>query len=197
MTITLENRLKLKNYLNQIAPVSNDIFEIAQTYFQPLLLKKGNKLVEQGNTCKHVAFIIDGIIRTYYLKEDKETTLCFCSSNKITSCISSFITQQPSRYSLEAITDSYLLILSHYNLMKLYELNQYWIILAKKIMEKEYSLLEDHIALVNDLPAREKYFEILSKQPEIIQKVPLKHLASYLKISPETVSRIRSQIRIS
>lgn len=192
-----EEWLKLRTYLHSIEPLTDEIFQTAKDYFHPFVFKKGKALVEQGSTCKHVAFIVDGIIRTFYITEDKETTLCFCSSNKITSSISSFVTQQPSRYTLEAVVNTNLLTLSHYNLMKLYELNPYWISLAKKIMEKEYAALENHIAMVSDMPAREKYFEVLSKQPEIIQKVSLKHLASYLQISPETVSRIRSQIRIS
>jgi CRP-like cAMP-binding protein len=190
----IEEIKNFKNYLMQIIPMDNESFDIAIKYLKIERIKKGEFLVRKGQICNKIAFIYDGLFRIYYLKEGIEINTCFCKENSIISSFNSFIHQTPSKESIQTIEDSVIVTLSSANLIDLYKESTIWQNIRLLLTEKECLRLSDRANSLSFESALEKYKNLLKYQPEIIQRVPIQHIASYLGISRETLSRIRSQI---
>jgi CRP-like cAMP-binding protein len=158
------------------------------------VIKSGDFLLRQGKVSKNIAFIEKGLLRLYYLNDGKEVTNCFCRENTITTSYKSLITQKESDMSIQAIEDTKLIILSYDALQELFRKDLFWQQVGRLAAENEFIISESHNRFLKDLSATERYLQILNKDKELIQRVPLNYLASYLQIAPETLSRIRKKI---
>jgi CRP/FNR family transcriptional regulator, anaerobic regulatory protein len=183
-----------KKYLMQISSMDNESFDIATKYLKIERIKKGEFLVREGQTCNKIAFIYEGLFRIFYLKEGIEINTCFCKENSIISSFNSFINQVPSNESIQTIEDSVIVTLSSANVINLYKESSIWQNIRLLLTEKECLRLSDRASSLSFKSALDKYKNLLKTQPEIVQRVPIQHIASYLGISRETLSRIRSQI---
>ncbi len=186
-----------KKYLQQFPHYTEDAYEIAIPFLKEVNVKSGELFLEQGKVCKKIGFIASGLFRVFYLNDGKEITTCFCKENTFTGSYQSFITQQPSDLTIQAIEDSNLFVFSYDDLQQLYKKHSFWQQVGRLVAENEYITNECYTRFLNDLSAKERYLQILNTDKNILQRVPLIYLASYLQITPETLSRIRKQIFIS
>ncbi|MEI7594164.1 MAG: Crp/Fnr family transcriptional regulator [Bacteroidota bacterium] len=174
--------------------MSEDTFNLSLEYLKIRHINKNDYFVEEGKTCNDIAFINSGLFRIFYLKDGSEINTCFCKENSITASFESFINQTPSKENIQALENAELLTLSYNNLMKLYELSPEWQKVSRLLTERECLRLSNRITSLSFESAKEKYLSLLENQPDLIQRVSIQHIASYLGISRETLSRIRSQI---
>jgi CRP-like cAMP-binding protein len=126
-----------KKYLTQITPMDNESFEVAKKYLKIERIEKGEFLVREGQLCKKIAFIHEGLFRIYYLKDGIEINTCFCKENSITSSFNSFIHQIPSNENIQAIEDSVVVTLSSANLINLNKESTSWQNIRLLLTEKE------------------------------------------------------------
>ena len=182
------------NYLKQFPKYTPKVFESVLPYLSIKNLSPGDHLLTQGDICRNVAFIEEGFMRLYYYSKDKEVTNCFCKENTMVTSYTSLITQQESNISIQAIEPSKLILLSNHSLQKLYDLDPFWQQLGRLATENEYITTECHHRFLSDLTATERYLQVLENDGELLQRVPLIYLATYLQITPETLSRIRKKI---
>ncbi len=186
---------KLRKYLNAITPISDQEFADSIHFFVPKKIKKGDYFVRQNQVCSHLAFILSGTIRMFYINEKaEEITACFCTENHLTSSYKSFVLQEPSHLILQAITDLEVLIISHGDLQKMYDLYPVWNTIGRSIVEQEYFRMEQYAAVLNNESAKEKYLRLLKEQPEVLQVANIEDIATYLGITRRTLSRIRQEI---
>ncbi|MFK7905332.1 MAG: Crp/Fnr family transcriptional regulator [Chitinophagales bacterium] len=183
-----------KRYLQQFPHYKPSVFEEVLPYLSEKHLKPGDFFLQQGRTCRNIAFIEEGLFRVYYLNDGKEITNCFCRENAITCSYTSLITQQASETSIQAIEPSKLIVLSYESIQKLYQKNLFWQQVGRLASENEYIITESHNRFLRDLSATERYLEILENDSDLLQRVPLNYLSTYLQIAPETLSRIRKKI---
>ena len=186
---------KFKNYLSQIVSIDKESFDIAIKYFEVETFAKNECFVKEGHLCSKIAYINEGLFRIYYLKDGTEINTCFCMENSMTSSFNSFLNQVPSKATIQALEDSIVVALSYKNLAKLYNENAIWQTISRSLTEKECLRLSDRASSLSFESALEKYKNLLQYKPEIIQRVSVQHIASYIGVSRETLSRIRSQIR--
>lgn len=186
---------KFKEFLKTKAPISDNEYAQTVAFFTEQNLKKGDFFITQGKICIQIAFIIQGTLRTYYINERaEEITSCFCTENNLTTSYKSFILQQPSKLTIQAIEDTRLLVIDYDNLQKLYMSSPIWQTIGRKLSEQEYIVIEKYASVLNNESAKEKYLRLLKEQPKVIQKAKLEDIASYLGISRRTLSRIRQEI---
>lgn len=183
-----------KTYLQQFPHFTDQVFDIALPYLSTKVLDAGDYLLPHGRICRNIAFIETGLLRLYYLNDGKEVTNCFCKENTIATSYSSLITQKESDFAIQAIAPSKLIVLPYNSLQKLYQQNLFWQQVGRLAAENEYINTECHHRFLTDLSATERYLQVLEEDPELLQSVPLTHLASYLQIAPETLSRIRKKV---
>jgi len=182
------------NYIKQFPHYTPKVYEMVLPYLQEKVVKAGDYLLQEGKICKHISFIEKGLFRLYYLTDGKEVTECFCKENSITTSYSSLITATASEINIQAIEDSKLIVLPYHGLQKLYKKELFWQQVGRLAAESEFLIMESHNRFIRDLSATERYRLILENEADLLQRVPLNYLATYLQITPETLSRIRKKI---
>lgn len=184
-----------KCFLQSIVPIGDADFENASGYFKSLYLPKNSYFAVQGKVCREVAFIQKGTLRTYYLNEkSEEVTSCFCVANNLTTSYKSFVSQQPSELSIQAIEDTELLIINYADLQNLYQQSIVWQHIGRIIAERQYMVMEQYANILCNETAKEKYLRLLKEQPSILNKASVNDIASYLGVTRRTLSRIRKEI---
>jgi len=155
-------------------------------------LKKKEFLVREGETCSFIGFLETGTLRGYILKEGKEFNVDFYLPASLVSSYTSFLTQMPSVGGIQALSESVVYVLSFSDYHTLLQCNPEYYKLGKYISDmllikkckRETSLLMD--------AAKDRYAFLLELYPKIEQLVPQYHIASYLGIEPESLSRMKS-----
>ncbi|HEV7381142.1 MAG TPA: Crp/Fnr family transcriptional regulator [Dyadobacter sp.] len=165
------------------------------TYFVSKKLRKRQYLLQEGDVCKHLAFIAKGLLRTYNVDEKGDEHMSvFGWEGWWLSDFSSFLTGQPAMFNIDAIEESELFLISQpdYEALTLAVpvMDRYFRILYQKsIVTKERRLMSSITHT-----AEEKYVKLAESNPKMIQRVPQNLIASYLGIAPETLSRIKKNL---
>jgi CRP-like cAMP-binding protein len=155
---------------------------------------KKAKLLQAGDICKDVIFINKGLIRRYYVKDGDEIADNFFFENAFCTDFGSFISQQPSLLYLETIEPCDLLLISHDGLQHLYKTFPSWNESVRILFEGAFVFMQKRAAsFLFDSPET-RYLKLLQERPKVIRRVPQYMIASYLGISPETLSRIRTKL---
>lgn len=158
-------------------------------------LNKSDFFIREGETCKNVAFILSGILRSFYTsdKED-EITYCITFPNNFMAAYSSFLTKQPTQENIQALTSTELIIISKEKIEMLALKYSNFVLLLKIIAEEQYIELEKRMFQLQGSNATKRYADLLKDHPKYIQTIPLKYLASYLSVSQRHLSRIRKEV---
>ncbi|HMF72601.1 MAG TPA: Crp/Fnr family transcriptional regulator [Flavitalea sp.] len=185
--------INLKIFISKYVKLSDVELEDITNKFKRKVVKKNSYLLRQGDTCKDLVFVQTGCLRLYYLKDGVEVSVWFAFQRSSAIEIYSFISENPSNYFLQAIEDSEVLYLLKTELNKLYK-NQ------PKMQEMMRNFWEDVILnLINRFTALQKdsaekrYLDLLNR-PAYLEKIPQKYLASFIGVTPTSLSRIRKQI---
>ncbi|MBS1607550.1 MAG: Crp/Fnr family transcriptional regulator [Bacteroidetes bacterium] len=157
-------------------------------------MNKNDYLLHEGKICRHLYFLEKGALRGYYILDGKEITHWFGFEQDFVTSFHSFITQAPAVENIQLLEGSILWAISKEKLSRLF--NQYHEIerLVRIAYEKYYIRLEERFVNAQFKSATERYEGLLQTRPYILERIPLGHIASYLGISQETLSRIRSRL---
>lgn len=183
----------LKKFLSQYASFSENELEDIATKFKRKTVKKKHCLLRQGDTCKDLVFVQKGCLRLYYLKEDIDVSVWFAFPQSSAIEIYSFISENPSNYFLEAIEDSEVLYLSKVELQKLYQEQPKMQEMMRKFWEDVILNLINRFTALQTDSAEKRYLDLL-KKPDYLATIPQKYLASFIGVTPTSLSRIRKQI---
>jgi CRP-like cAMP-binding protein len=159
-----------------------------------LKIKKNNILQPIGHTCKTIYFLKTGLARIYYYKEDLDITESFAFENMLLARIESLFTGKPSRKGIQMIEDSELIAIDSTELFKLYDKFHDIERLMRIVTERLYIDTVNRIESIQFHTAEERYIELLKSSPDIIKRVPLKYISSFLGITQVSLSRIRAGI---
>jgi CRP-like cAMP-binding protein len=184
---------QLLKFLNSIHPLCNELVNYLMQNLQGEAFKKKEMLLEKGRVCNNIYFIEKGLIRCFYLLNEKEVSSWFMKEGDVMISVESFFKQVPSYESIQALEDCKVYYINYnqltYAYMKFVEFN----FVGRVLTEKYYTLCEQRLYSLRMHKAAERYNDLLKNNPEIIQRVPSKHIASYLGISLETLSRVKSK----
>ena len=148
---------------------------------------KGGLILEQGEICRNLSFLLKGSFRQYHQNQELDEVIVnlFVENDWVLNH-QSFTSQKPSTHKIEAFEDSEILIINIHQLHELIGLYPSFFALGKMLESSNpYDLKTPE----------EKYIHLLETRPDFIQKFPLKYIASYLRMTPETLSRVRNKIR--
>jgi CRP-like cAMP-binding protein len=158
----------------------------------PFKYAKGDRVLNEGEVCKYMLFVHKGIVRQFYFKNNKDVTEHFSYEGRLVVCIESFFKQEPTRLMVEALEPSVLYGIPHDAIEALADRNREINLFYRHILE--HALIRSQVAADRRRfeSAQERYNYLLSVQPEIFLRAPLVHIASYLQMAPETLSRVRA-----
>lgn len=183
----------LKRFISQYVNLTDAELEEITTKFKSKVVKKNNYLLRQGNTCKDLVFVQKGCLRLYYLKDDIEVSVWFAFEQSSAIEIYSFISENPSNYFLQAIEDSEVLYLSKTELNKLYQTQPKMQKMMRIFWEDVILNLINRFTALQTDSAEKRYLDLLNK-PAYLETIPQKYLASFIGVTPTSLSRIRKQI---
>ena len=161
-----------------------------------IILNKEDYFLKEGDIPRRIGFVRSGILRLYYIDHTgKEVTKHFCPEHTAAISYSGFIQQQPSRFFIQALEKTKLITIDKDTYDYLLNRNICWQIIARKLAEMVFILKEQREAelLLND--ASKRYLQFLEDYPNLINRIKHSHIASYLGITPESLSRIRAQLK--
>lgn len=160
---------------------------------QKVELLKGSLLVTEGKVCDKVFFLEKGCLRGFYNLDGKEISYWFAFENNFVTSFLSFITRKPGIENIQLIEDCTLWSVSYEQLQQLYDKHKDIERLGRIMHERYYVMLEERFVSNHFKEARERYDNLMTHAPHILQRVPLGYIASYLGITQETLSRIRNK----
>lgn len=157
-------------------------------------LKKNTLFRQKGEVQDQMCFIYKGMVRQFYFKNNKDLTEHFAYENSFFFCIESFLRKVPSEILVEAIEPTILYGLPHDRFIELadqsLEIGRFY----RFQLEQSLILSQRKMDMVRFETANERYARLLKEQPEIIKRAPLAYIASYLLMTPETLSRVRANL---
>ncbi|GAA4794904.1 Crp/Fnr family transcriptional regulator [Olivibacter ginsenosidimutans] len=159
-----------------------------------LIIPKGHILVKQDTVCNFLYFIDQGLTRTYYLKDGKEVTDWISDERSFACSIISFINRKPDRRIIETLEPSVLFSIHHDDLEILCYRHHDIENFVRQLVSFGLIQLQQKFDDLHFATALQRYQTLMATHPTFIQRVPLGMIASYLGVTPETLSRIRSQI---
>ncbi|MGL4632254.1 MAG: Crp/Fnr family transcriptional regulator [Leadbetterella sp.] len=197
--MTLEQYACIWNALNRYTPITETEFQMALPFFVEKKTPKNDYFNHVGVVCKNLAFIKKGIFRIYLTntKTGEEQNLFFFIENEFLVSIKSFLTQTPCLYSIEALEDSEIIQISHQNLMEVYKQSHAWETFGRKLAEQHFMFLQQRMESLLTKTAQERYEDMVQLFPNIVNRIPLYHISSYLGIKGPSLSRIRKNISLS
>jgi len=157
-------------------------------------VSRGKLILKKGQIANQYFFIVSGGVRFYYTTNDQENTTWVVFKNEFFTEISSLHPQIPTRFNIEAIEDTELIIIDKKDMDFLYGHIVVWEEFGRKIWEAMSVRMIDQILNFQTLSAEQRYLEFMNNQ-EFIQKIPIKQLAAVLGITPNALSRIRKNIK--
>lgn len=185
----------LKKHILSIASFSEDEIYRIDSCFGYEKFDAKTDLSSFGKISNRLFFIIEGLARVYYLKDGKEITTYLSCDDGFIASYSSFINQTSSFENIECIEDCEVLSITHEKMQYLYSEIPNWERVGRILAEQNYLCMADRVLKLQMIPAKEKYLTFLESAPaKIIQRTPLIYIASFLGITPESLSRIRQSI---
>lgn len=189
----MENNLS--RYLAQFGFLSAQEVDYIADSFTHKTIRKNELLVKEGHICDQLAFIEAGAVRAFTSDDTgAEHTTCFSFENQFATVYDSFISRKKAQKNIQAIEDSSLFTINYQTFQHLSATLPSWIYLQEfftrqAFAEKEYY----HIHLKNKT-AKDKYAHVLNEQPELVKRASVEQLASYLGMTPRTLTRVKREI---
>jgi CRP-like cAMP-binding protein len=178
------------NSIHRISPAAQNAIDEIST---EISLSKNKDLQPIGHTCKTIYFMVKGIARIYYYKGGIDVTESFEFENSIIARVESLFSGRPSRKGIQIVEDAELVAIDANRLFKLYDLYPEIERLFRKIFESDYVNLVNRLESLQFHTAEERYAALIDESPEVLQRIPLKYIASYLGITQVSLSRIRAK----
>ncbi|WP_298738799.1 Crp/Fnr family transcriptional regulator [uncultured Chitinophaga sp.] len=194
--MTDKNEIVAQHLKNFAALTDKDIAD-SQPFWKARSISKGDFFNMQRMVCNDLGLVVKGIFRIYYhdpeTEEDKN--LFFFSENQFVVSFRSFISRSPCWYFIEAMEDSEIVFISYRDLNALYESNANWGKFGRLLAELFFSYAQSRTEEFMFFSHEERYLRLLEEHPNIIDRIPAYHIASFLGITNPSLSRIRKRIK--
>ena len=184
---------KLIARLNEFYPMGEALTERIVSITKITSHPKKSVLLKEGDINTHVCMVTSGLVRSYYLNEGRDITSRFMDEGFIITSWISFYTRKPGNEFIETQEDTTLACVHYNDVQKLYDEFPEFNIIGRKQVEYSFYLSELRTRMLRKHTAEEKYKFFLENHPNLMQRVSLKHIASYLGMNEETLSRVRTQ----
>lgn len=184
----------IRAYYEQITDLQESEWEFIAQYFQRKVYSKNEIITRQGDVESFLSFIESGFVRFYIPDDEYGFTFGFSFEKEFTCAYDSFLTQMPSEYEMQALTETVVWQISYADLQKVYAHTRVGNHLGRFASEKLFLAKSKRELALLKYTAKERYLNLFREQPQVLQRVPLKYIASYIGVTPQALSRIRRQI---
>ncbi|KAB2918252.1 MAG: Crp/Fnr family transcriptional regulator [Bacteroidetes bacterium] len=185
---------ELISFLNSFDTLTDEEREAIAQNLVVKSYKKGEVLLREGELCDECFFLLKGCLRQYYLTDNDEKTTAFYTEGQAAVSVASYATQTPSKHFVACVEDTTVIVGNLGQEEKMYAKFPKLLTITRSMIEEDYGKTqEDFAAFITSSPEK-RYLDLLSNRPELLQRVPQHQIASYLGITPESLSRIRKRV---
>ena len=182
-----------RKFVEQYEKIPDEDWELISTQFERKELPKNFNLLKQGEVCKNLYFLESGLLRFFVLKDGMEVTKFFTIAPYYFTSQASFNSKKPATEYIQTIEQSVVWEIPYSKNEEVLKLKS-WNNFARKITQEVQFFTEEILEELQSETAENRYQKLLRNQPELIQRIPLKHLASYFGVAPQSLSRIRKKL---
>lgn len=172
--------------------MTHDELDILESIIVPQKYAKGEMILKEGDICRQFLYIDKGLVRQFYFKHGKEVTEHLGQEQTIVMCIESLFKEEPTNLQVEALEPTTVYALPKADLERVAMHNVNIQILYRKILEESLITSQIHADLVRFETAQDRYKKLCKLCPQVVLRAPLVYIASYLQMTPETLSRVRA-----
>ena len=184
---------KLKLLIESYIQVSNDELEKFFGGFYSTHIKKNGIILQASSICRNLYFVINGLLRTYFVdKDNQEHNFHFCYENTFAGDYESFIKHTPSSYTIQAVEPTELIVIPYETLLKGFNILKEGERLGRMLAEEYFIMFSDKLRSFYTESPLERFNKLDKLYPNIHQRVPQRHIASYLNISSVHLSRLKN-----
>jgi CRP-like cAMP-binding protein len=191
------NNFTLTTFLTSNIDIDKNVLDELVQNCRTIKISKGNFLLRQGEICKHSFFVESGLLRQYSIdNKGKEHILQFAPETWFISDRGSVYFNQPSDYFIQALEDSKVLQIDESFILHLAEQNKSFLAFNNKLLHNHIRHLQKRVTQLLSATAEERYLDFIKLYPDILLRVPQSMVASYLGITPESLSRVRKDLAV-
>ncbi len=191
-SITNNTRDVARELARKYSTMTHDELDLLESVLVPHKYLKGQMILSEGDIDKDIMYIAKGMTRQFYFKNGKELTEHIATEGGIVMCIESLFKEKPTEIQVEALEQTWIYSLPKDKLEQVALHNSNIQILYRKILEESLILSQVHADLVRFETAQERYQKLCKLMPQVNLRAPLVYIASYLQMTPETLSRVRT-----
>ena len=194
MKVIVPKRDIARELARKYSTMTHDELDVLEDLLVPVKYGKGERILSEGEVCTGISYIEKGLVRQYYIKNGKEVTEHLGVDHSIFMCIESLFKEEPSHLQVEALEPTLVYILPKAKLKAAAMRNVNIQMLYRKILEESLIQSQVHADLMRFETAPNKYKRLCEMNPQVVLRAPLTYIANYLQMTPETLSRIRSNV---
>ena len=191
-TISLTPRDVARELARRYSTMTHDELDMLESVLVPMKFAKNEIILKEGEVCENIYWIVKGLVRQFYFKNKKELTEYMATENTIVMCIESLFKEEPTRLQIMAIEPTLLYAMPKAELEAVAMKSVNIQILYRKILEESLILSQKHADMLRFESAQDRYQKLVKRQPQLVLRAPLVYIASYLQMTPETLSRVRT-----
>ena len=189
----MKEALKIaSNLSNSLYKLDQEELELLASIVQLKEVSKGELLLKEGEIAKHIYWVGTGMLRQFYYKDGRDVTEHFACEGHGALCITSLFTKEGTALMVEALEDGIIFLMSYYKLIKLSEKNIQIAGLLRKLLERSLIISQVKADSWRYETVRERYERFLKEYPDAAKRASVNHIASYLLMTPESLSRVRA-----
>ncbi len=183
----------LRKFIENYTSLPADEWNVISECFEKRIIKKDEIVLAEGSICRHLYFVESGLLRFYINKDGDDITKFFTEAPYFFTSQASFNAQKPATENIQAIEQSIVWQITYNQTNELFSLKS-WSDFARKITQEVQFFTEEILEDLQTETAEFRYERMLKNNPNLLQRIPLKYLASYFGIAPQSLSRIRKKL---
>ncbi len=191
-TLSLTKRDVARELARRYSTMTHDELDIMESVLVPMKFAKGEKILSEGEVCKNIYWIVKGLVRQFYYKNNKDLTEYMAAENTIMMSIESLFKEKPSQQTIQALEPTIIYALPKAELEAVAMRSVNIQILYRKILEESLIISQQRADMLRFESAQDRYQKLVKSSPQLVLRAPLVYIASYLQMTPETLSRVRT-----
>ena len=190
--LSLTKRDVARELARRYSTMTHDELDILESVLTPMKYAKGELILAEGDICTNIYWIVKGLVRQYYYKNNKELTEYMAAENTIMMSIESLFKEKPSMQIIQALEPTVIYALPKKELEAVAMRSVNIQILYRKILEESLIISQLRADMLRFESAQDRYQKLVKSSPQLVLRAPLVYIASYLQMTPETLSRVRT-----
>ena len=193
-TIGLTTRDVARELARRFSTMTHDELDVLESILVPMKFQKGEIILKEGDVATNIYWVVKGLVRQFYFKNGKELTEYMATENTIMMSIESLFKEKPSMQIMQALEPTIIYAMPKNELEAVAMRSVNIQILYRKILEESLIISQQRADMLRFESAQDRYQKLVKSSPQLVLRAPLVYIASYLQMTPETLSRVRTAV---